>query len=182
LWEKWFTFWNENFGMWHLWYFWQKDQVIKGLYPQNHELFQAKQQLRLIRSLAVWPPSSPGLIVKNCIVHDLTPWCTQANPEFVFNLIYSFILLTLSFQHPRKTLFLSLYLKVKETLLVGRFCPSIPVQLRAPPVSPRRSPPSPPGISSIPLLFTHWFHSLGFNMSSMRIQFWTMYLLDWWLE
>jgi hypothetical protein len=42
----------------------------------------------------------------------------------------------------------------------------------------RHPPPSPTGISSIPFLFTHGFCSLGFNVSSMRIQFWAMDLLD----
>jgi hypothetical protein len=67
-------------------------------------------------------------------------------------LISSFFLATPSFAHPWKTHLLSFSLKVKRTLLVGRPCPSIPVQPRASPVSPRRPPPSPLGISSIPLL------------------------------
>jgi hypothetical protein len=73
---------------------------------------------------------------------------------------------------------LSLSLKVRETFHVGRLLPLILVQPRASLVSPQRPPPYPPGISSIPFIFTHGFHWLRFHMSSMRIQFWTLDLLD----
>jgi len=138
---------------------------------------------------AVGPPERTGLTARYCMargqtapVRGQTAWCVRADPTYLVSLISSFFLLTPSFAHPRKTHLLSFSLKVKRTLLVGRPCPSIPVQPRASPVSPRRPPPSPPGISSIPLLFTHGFRSLGLNVSSMRIQFWAMDLLDWWLE
>jgi hypothetical protein len=73
---------------------------------------------------------------------------------------------------------LSLSLKVRETFHVGRLLPLILVQPRASLVSPQRPPPYPSGILSIPFIFTHGFHWLGFHMSSMRIQFWTLDLLD----
>jgi hypothetical protein len=145
---------------------------------QNITFFQQHQKP------AVRPPGAAGLTARYCMArgqttptHSQTARCARVDPEQSLDLIFSMFLLTPSFAAPRKT-HLPFSLKVKRTLLVGRPCPSISVQPRASPVSPRRPPPSPLGISSILFLFTHGFCSLGFNVSSMRIQFWAMDLLD----
>jgi hypothetical protein len=152
---------------------WNESSTQNRTFLQQHQ----KPTVRL--------PGIAGLTARYCMARgqtaptrDHTTRCARADPKQPLDLIFSMFLLTPSFAPPQKTHLLPFSLKVKRTLLAGRPCLLIPVQPRASPVSPRCPPPSPPGISSIPFLFTHGFRSLGFNVSSMRIQFWAMDLLD----
>jgi hypothetical protein len=151
----------------------------------NESSTQNRTFLQQHQKPAVGLPGTVGLTARYCMVRGQTAptrgqtaRCARADPKQSLDLIFSMFLLTPSFASPRKTHLLPFSLKAKRTLCVGRSCPSISVQPRASPVSPRHPPPSPPGISSIPFLFTHGFRSLGFNVSSMRIHFWAMDLLD----
>jgi hypothetical protein len=88
--------------------------------------------------------------------HGQTARRGRVDPPYLLSLILSIFFLTHSLQHPRRKLSSSLSLKEKRPFLVGRSSPLIPVQPRASPVSPRCPLPFPPGISSIPLLFSPW--------------------------
>jgi hypothetical protein len=155
------------------------------MHTWNESSTQNRTFLHQHQKPAVGQPGTADLTARYCMArdqtaptHGQTARSARADPKQPLDLIFSMFLFTPSFAPPQKTHLLPFSLKVKRTLLVGRPCPLIPVQPRASPVSPRHPPPSPPGISSIPFLFTHVFRSLGFNVSSMRIQFWVMDLLD----
>jgi hypothetical protein len=108
--------------------------------------------------------------------HGLTALGASEIQSPLSQLIPSFFHLPLRLNQNKKHL--SLSLKEKITSLGGRLCPLILVQPRASPVSLRRPLPFPLGISSISLPFHHGFYCLGFIISRMRIQFWTMDSLD----
>jgi hypothetical protein len=101
--------------------------------------------------------------------------------NLLVNLISSFFLPTPSFAHPQKTHLLSFSQGEKDSPC-GEALPFDPGPTEGIPGLTATSSTISSGyfIDSSPL--THGFRSLGFNVSSMRIHFGAMDLLDCWLE